>query len=232
MKRQALLLLTIAVCLLWSVSAGSTAWAGRIDSHAPEKVSPELLKRWEAMTPQERQALRERLKKWQELTSQERENIRKNLERFRQLPPQEQQRLTTMRHRLAQLPPQERQRATHELQRFGRLSPQKRQEMRRAFMLSQTFLRDETNRLREAPPEKRPELAWTLQHHTKVLAGLPRERLAELMKTAPQRRAAALEKIFADHPVPPRPQRSEPGMPGRSGAPTPRRSPAGPPRQN
>ncbi len=66
------------------------------------------IERWQRLSPQDRQRIRERHERLQELPTRERERVRKNFDRWRRLSPEERERMRQRHERFEKLPADQR----------------------------------------------------------------------------------------------------------------------------
>ena len=105
------------------------------------------LQRWQRMSPEQRDELRNRYEKWQTLPPQERKKLQENLDTWRRLPPEERGAIRKNYERWQQLSPERQQRLRQRWDRWQTLPPEKKQSLRRRY-----------DRYRQVSPEKRREL--------------------------------------------------------------------------
>lgn len=127
----------IAVLLFGSVVSAQEARAAAAkgtDAAQVENVSgnayEENLRRWQGLSEQERQAIRERASR---LGTGQMQKLRKESERFKNMPKEEQDKIRGNYQEFNKLPPREREVLRERYNRFENLPPEKREELRRQF---------------------------------------------------------------------------------------------------
>ena len=91
-------------------------------------------KKWQDMSPEEKEKLRKRYKEWQSLSPQEKEEIRQRMKRLNKMSPREREVYRQLYHKWRHLPPDERRQLQKELDHWENLSPQQQEAIRRRFM--------------------------------------------------------------------------------------------------
>jgi len=73
-----------------------------------EPLSPERIERWRAMSPEERERIRERYRRWQELSPEQQERIKERKRRWRELPEEQRSYLRDRRELMKDAGPEDR----------------------------------------------------------------------------------------------------------------------------
>lgn len=141
MKRIAINLFLVLAVVLAGVITVSLAVAqdepgiAKKELLQSEKVTLEkgLLEKWQNLSPQERERLRERHKILKNMTSQQRKALRENLEKFKQLPPEKQEMIIEHWQRVKNLPPEERKAIFKNYRKWQNLSPKEREILRQRY---------------------------------------------------------------------------------------------------
>src|SRR5581483_1677142 len=105
----------------------------------------DALERWQRMSPEQKQELRERFQRWKNLPPAEKEELQKKLETWRRLPPEE------------------KAQAQHNFERWQKLTPEQRERLQERWRQWRELLRQRFEKLREMPPEKRQQLREKLE---------------------------------------------------------------------
>jgi len=131
-----------------------------------EPVSPERLERWQAMSPEERERIRERYRRWKELPPEQRERIMERKRRWRELPEEQRSYLRDRRElmkdaapedrvvvrkffdRMHSLPPGVRSAARQKIWEWRSLPPGKREEAMRTWPFYRELSEPERGTLR------------------------------------------------------------------------------------
>ncbi len=162
-RKLALIILLLSFCWLPVSSAGGQ-----------QKFDEEkAFERWQRMSPQQRQELRNRHERWKTLSPEEREKLQEKLDTWRRLPPEERGAIRKNYERWQQLPPERQQRLRQRWDRWQSFSPEKKQTLRRRY-----------ERYRQLSPEKRREL----REQRKKRRGYSRERKRESRRHRKQKK--------------------------------------------
>ena len=111
---------------------------------AAAQPDQQALERWQRLTPEQKQELRERYQRWQNLPPDEKEELQRKFEAWRRLPPEEKATAQKNFERWQKLSPEQRARLRERWQHWRELPPERREELKRRF-----------EKLRELPPEER-----------------------------------------------------------------------------
>lgn len=90
-------------------------------------------KRYQGLSPDDKDRLREKSQRWQSLPPEERQEMRRRMDRYRELPPQDQERYQKRYQQWQSLPPEDRNQIRDRLRNWDSLSPQEQQEIRQRF---------------------------------------------------------------------------------------------------
>jgi hypothetical protein len=129
-------LATAILLALLTLIAG--AWPGLAQSFAQDPGGAEadrdkLEQRWQRMTPEEKQEMRERFQRWQNLPPEQKEEIKRKLDTWRKLPPEQKEQIRRNFERWRQLPPEQRERLRERWQQWRDLPPEQREALKRRF---------------------------------------------------------------------------------------------------
>lgn len=91
-------------------------------------------KKWQDLSPEEKEKLRRKYKEWQSLSPEEKDKIRRRMERLNNMSPRERKVYRQLHKKWRHLPPDDRQQLQKELDNWENLSPQKQEAIRRRFM--------------------------------------------------------------------------------------------------
>jgi len=232
MRTRALWIMTTMVVLLVAcgISAGQAPAAAE-EMKAP-RVRPELLERWEKMTPEEREKMRERMDKWRAMTPEERERVLKNMERFRKMSPEQRTRLIETRRKWDRVPPEARRKMRRQFDQFRELPPEKRAEIMQQMAAVRKLLKGDFEAMKQAPEEGRETLAREVHRKVRALMMMKKEDLEAFQKLSAEEQAAKLKEVVEQLPAeempehgPHKPHRrgeeGRPGPPGEEIRPTP-----------
>ena len=172
--------------------AGATVQAGA--------VKPEMLQRWQNMTPEQREKIRERMQRWRAMTPEERQRILQNMERFRKLTPEQRERLIQARQRWEQVPPEVRQRMHRQFERFKELPPEVRERIMQRMAVTRELLKGDFEAFKAAPEDQREALRKQIHLKMRALKELKGEQLDELRKMTPEEQAAKLKELIEKLP--------------------------------
>jgi Protein of unknown function (DUF3106) len=117
------------------------------------------LERWQDMTPQEKQDLRDRFQRWKSLPPQEKADLQKRIDNWRRLSPDEKATVRKNYERWQHLSPEQRERLRQRWQDWRQLPPEQRQELKERF-----------ERFRDLPPEERRALRERFREKFKNLS--------------------------------------------------------------
>jgi hypothetical protein len=91
-------------------------------------------KKWEDLSPKEKEKLRKKYKEWQSLSPEEKDEMRQRMKRLKRMSPEERKTYRQLYKKWRHLPPDERQQLQKELDNWENLSPQQQEAIRRRFM--------------------------------------------------------------------------------------------------
>jgi hypothetical protein len=91
-------------------------------------------KKWQDLSPEEREKLRKKYKEWQSLSPQEKDEMRQRMRRLKKMSPQERKVYRQLYKKWRHLPPDERRQLQKELDNWENLSPRQQEAIRRRFM--------------------------------------------------------------------------------------------------
>jgi hypothetical protein len=89
--------------------------------------------RYNRLSPEEKNMLKERYREWESLPKQERQKLRHRMNRYKRLPPKDRERYQHRYHQWQKLTPDERYRIREKLQKWNRLSPEEKEQIRQRF---------------------------------------------------------------------------------------------------
>ena len=98
------------------------------------EVTPDKLERWQRMSPEERDRVKERYRRWKELPPERKERILERRRKWRELPEGERSYLRQRREIYRSARPEEKQVIKGFFRRWRELPPERRQALRRKFM--------------------------------------------------------------------------------------------------
>ena len=91
-------------------------------------------KKWQDLSPEEKEKLRRKYKEWQSLSPEEKDKMRRRMERLNNMSPGERKVYRQLHKKWRHLPPDERQQLQKELDNWENLSPQQQEAIRHRFM--------------------------------------------------------------------------------------------------
>jgi len=116
---------------------GSIARAQNSVEQTPATPTPdpsgEARQRWDSLTPEQQQKIKERWARFKDLPPQKRRRLLKAWRRFQQLPPERRQQLRQKWQRFQQLPPERRDVLRQRFRKWQTLPPEKRQQLRQRY---------------------------------------------------------------------------------------------------
>lgn len=128
----------LALLLVAALACGQgTAWAKRAhggpagDNTVKDGAAAGDSRRWQQLTPAQRQELKQRYRQFKELPPAEQQKLRQRYQRFQELPAERKQRMLERHQRLQQLSPPQREQLRREWQQLNELPPDMRQQRRR-----------------------------------------------------------------------------------------------------
>jgi hypothetical protein len=179
---------------------GEAEPTGAPPARTDQPIPPEHRQRWEQLSPDERQRLRQQYERWQDLSAAERQELSKRYRQLEALPRAEQEALRRRFEAWLRLSPQERERMQGRLKYWRRLSPAGKQPVLNALWVLKHLLPEEWASFRRAEGPRREELRRAL---TRRLAGLlkhPMEELRPLSELPPEARRKAVEQLLTGPP--------------------------------
>ena len=114
-------------------AAGVQAAPARAEEPAATAPSPGARERFESLSPEQREALRERWRQFQALPPERQAELRGRLERLRSLPPERREQVMRNWEAFQRLPVRERREILDRFQRFREMSPERRAQLRQAL---------------------------------------------------------------------------------------------------
>lgn len=161
----------------------------------------ERLRKWRAMTAEEREHIRARCEGWRKLSSTDRDQLVGNLARFKNLAPDRQ---ASLARRFHDLPPEQRERL-HNLASHARGFARSHQIPLGLFAeWLRGSAREEIQRIRQAPPEERKEAVRALVHKfyefalARVESQLPEDERASFGALSFEAKLARARRWFAE----------------------------------
>src|SRR5262245_8205480 len=118
-----------AALLAAALWLAAPAFSARADDPKPPPPL-EGTKRWQKLTPEERQRIHERWQQFQKLPPDQQEQLRQKMKQFRSLPKEERARVRQNYQKWQQLTPGKRQQMREKYQRFQQLPPEQKQQVR------------------------------------------------------------------------------------------------------
>lgn len=91
-------------------------------------------KKWEELTPEEKEQMRKKYKEWQSLSPEEKAKIRRHMKRLKNMSPREREAYEQLYEKWRHLPTDERRQLKKELDNWENLSPKQQEAIRRKFM--------------------------------------------------------------------------------------------------
>ena len=143
----------------------------------PARTEQEALERWQKLTPEEKQELRERYQRWKSLSPEDKADLQKRYNNWRRLSPDEKATVRKNYERWQRLSPDQREQLQQRWQQWRELPPERRQALKERF-----------ERFRDLPPEKRRALQRRVSG--KIPEPLPRRKTAIAREVPRTRRAA------------------------------------------
>lgn len=163
------------------VPAGLVVLAILWIAHAPgyaQEATGNPAEQWEKMTPQEREALRERYRAFKRLKREQQQEILRNLDQFRTMTPEERHHILDNHSEFRRLSPDERQALNRNFQRWRKLPPERRDQLRNNYRRYLRMTPDERKRFMEnyriwekLTPEQRSR--FRRQHPPGSRSGIP-----------------------------------------------------------
>jgi membrane protein involved in colicin uptake len=117
-------------------------------------VDTQAVRRWQQLSPEQQQSLRERYRQYQQLSTDEQQRLRQSLQRFNAMDPQQQQRIQERFKQWQALPAEQREQIRQTYQDFSELTPEQ-----------QSQLRQEFDPRKDIPETQRPERTESLRHN-------------------------------------------------------------------
>ena len=97
------------------------------------KVSPEAMRRWQQLSPEQKKKVRRNWKKIKNLPPERRREIVEKYKKWKQLPPDQKRRIREKFQRLKKLSPEQRQQLRERMGKWRNLPPERKQELREEF---------------------------------------------------------------------------------------------------
>ncbi len=126
---------------------------------------PDARQRWQRLTPEQKQGLREKLHRWKNLDPVRKAEIKQRFQRYQQMPPEMKKKVRRNWERIRTLPPQRRQEIGEKYQRWQHLPSEKKQLIRERYRRFQNFpaerrqlLQEKRKQWRDIPVERREQL--------------------------------------------------------------------------
>jgi len=91
-------------------------------------------KKWQDLSPEEKEKLRQKYKEWKSLSPKEKKKMRRRMDRLNNMSPREREVYKKLYRKWRHLPPDERQQLEKELDNWENLSPRQQEAIRRRFM--------------------------------------------------------------------------------------------------
>ena len=157
MKKMVLLILLSAALLHpfgWMAGRGEIFAA----ETPAEDISPEMLQRWQQLTPEARARLQDRYKAFEELPEARKELLLQRYARFQEMTPEKRQRLLDRYRQWRTFSPEQRDAIRKTFERFKQLPPEEQDELRRQFQSMQQAGGDERQ-------QRQQELQQRFQGH-------------------------------------------------------------------
>ena len=136
------------------------------------KVSPEALRRWQQLSPEQKQKLKGRLEQWKNLDPERKAEIKQRFQQYKQLSPESKEKVRRNWKKIKNLPPERRREMAAKYKQWKQLPPDEKRQIRERF-----------HRLKELSPEQRQQL----RERREKWQGLAPERKQELREEFKQR---------------------------------------------
>jgi len=91
-------------------------------------------KKWQDLSPKEKEKARRKYKEWQSLSPEEKATMRRRMNRLKHMSPEERKTYKQLHKKWRHLPPKERKQLQNELDDWENLSPQQQKAIRHRFM--------------------------------------------------------------------------------------------------
>ncbi len=91
-------------------------------------------KKWQDLSPEEKEKARRKYKEWQSLSPEEKATMRQRMNRLKRMSPKERKSYKQLHKKWRHLPPKERKQLQNELDNWENLSPQQQEAIRHRFM--------------------------------------------------------------------------------------------------
>ena len=178
-----------------------------------QAAPPDNRQRWEHLSPEERQRLRQSYERWQDLSDSQRQELSDRYRQLEALAPPEREALRDRFEAWRQLSPEERARMQRRLEYWRRLPPEKKEQVLRALWVLKHLLPEEFESFKHARGAERERLRQALARRLAALLKHPMEELHRLGELPAEARRKAVEGILTQ------PQREGP-PPRRPGGPS------------
>ncbi len=128
------LLLGAALSLALAAPPRPARWPTMVPADAPCRragAAPGARERWDRLSPEQKERLRERWRAYQALPPERREELQEKLRRFRALPPERREEIRRNWESFQKLPRRDREEIRERFRRYRELSPERRAQLRR-----------------------------------------------------------------------------------------------------
>lgn len=183
-----------------------------------QPAPPDNRQRWERLSPEERQGLRQRYERWQDLSESQRQELSDRYRQLEALAPAERAALRDRFEAWRQLSPEERARMQRRLEHWRRLSPAEKEPVVRALWVLKHLLPEEFESFKHASGAEREKLRQTLARRLAALLSHPMAELRRLGELPPEARRKAVESLLAEPPKEGVPLRQRSGATRERGA--------------
>ena len=190
----------VACAVCYAQMAAPTDQTRTVQPTQPDRLKPELVRRWEKMTPEQRQQMRERMKQWRAMTPEQQEKVRKNMERFHQLTPEQREKLMEARRKWDKVPPDMRRRMRQQFDRWHEMPLEARQRVMQHMTMAKDLLKSDFEKLKETPEGNRDAVHKVIHQKLRALMGLRGEQFNEFRKLSPADQATKLKELMKNLP--------------------------------
>jgi hypothetical protein len=126
---------------------------------------PDARQRWQRLTPEQKQGLREKLHRWKNLDPDRRDRIKERFKKFQHLPPHSKEKIYQNWKKIKRLPPSQRREIMAKYKKWQRLPAEKKRLIRERYRRFQNFpaerrqfLQEKRKQWRDIPVERREQL--------------------------------------------------------------------------
>ena len=154
------------------------------------KVSPEALRRWQQLSPEQKQKLRGRLEQWKSLDPERKAEIKQRFQQYKQLSPGSKEKVRRNWKKIKNLPPERRREIVEKYKEWKQLPPDEKRQIRERF-----------HRLKELSPEQKQQLRERREKWQGLAPERKQELREEFRQRANDRRGG---RSFEDRPAQPR----------------------------